>query len=205
MSFRKIFNVLVLKVAFVFVLLPGLLYLIINFQTLINKVNYDAKVGSALESVNQVTEKASGSEEIATDHINIPKINVQAPVVYNTGLENEEIIAKLQEGVVFYSSSSLPNEEGLAIYFGHSSNYWWRRGEYDAVFSSLSKLDFNDEIRIYYAGQEYYYQVAEKKIINKKDWEQLTDSPVQNGLALVTCWPIGTTWQRYVVWANRAD
>ena len=117
----------------------------------------------------------------------------------------KEILAKLQTGVVFYAGSDLPNEEGLAVYFGHSANYWWRQGSDDQVFREISRLNNQDKIYSYYAGQEYVYQVAKKAVINKKDWEQLDNPPVEKGIALITCWPLGTTWKRYVVWAYQTN
>jgi len=141
--------------------------------------------------------------EPQSDHIRIPKIDVNAPVIYNSGITEAEIVDNLNAGVVFYNNSSLPDEAGLAVYFGHSSNYWWRSGQYDTVFSLTPELTTGDQIDIYYGGQGYIYQVTDKKVINQQDWSQLQHPQIKNGLALVTCWPLGTTWRRYVIWAEK--
>lgn len=137
------------------------------------------------------------------DSIKIPKINVDAPVFYNSGITEDEIVGNLNTGVVFYNNSSLPSEEGLGIYFGHSSNYWWRPGQYDTIFSLIPELELGDKIFINFQNQRYAHSVTNKQIISVRDWTELNNPQIKNGLALVTCWPLGTTWRRYVVWAEK--
>lgn len=172
-----------------------------NYRSLTKWLSYN--LAGEVKNTTEINHKDNSQpEEHQSDRIQIPKIGVNAPVIYNSGITEQEIVDNLNTGVVFYNNSSLPDKDGLAIYFGHSSNYWWRPGQYDTVFSLIPELASGDQIDVYYDGRKYVHQVTNKKIINQQAWSQLQHSQIKNGLALVTCWPLGTTWRRYVVWAE---
>ena len=182
------------------ILVGVLTFFLLNHNAITKWLSYN--LTGEIKSTTEVDHKDNSQPEEQLDHIQIPQIDVNAPVIYNSGVSEQEIIDNLNQGVVFYNNSDLPGTGGLSIYFGHSSNYPWRRGEYDTIFSLLPQINQSDQIKIYYSGQEYIYYVTDKDIISKKNWSALSRRQSKSSLALVTCWPLGTTWQRYVVWAE---
>jgi len=137
----------------------------------------------------------------------IPKINVDAPVVYDVpSLEEKVIQSKLKDGVVHYpipGASSVPGQTGNTVVLGHSSNDVFDDGAYKFVFVQLDKLDKGDTFYLNYGGTRYTYSVTEKKVINPNEVGQLV---IDNGkplATLVTCTPPGTALKRLVVIAEQ--
>jgi sortase A len=137
----------------------------------------------------------------------IPKINVDAPVVYDVpSLEEKVIQSKLKDGVVHYpipGANSVPGQTGNTVVLGHSSNDVFDDGAYKFVFVQLDKLDKGDTFYLNYGGTRYTYSVTEKKVINPNEVGQLV---IDNGkplATLVTCTPPGTALKRLVVIAEQ--
>ena len=133
----------------------------------------------------------------------IPKINVDAPVVYDvTSLEENLIQSKLKEGVVHYpipGANSMPGQSGNTVVLGHSSNDVFDDGAYKFVFVQLDKLEKGDTYYLNYQGTRYTYRVTEKKVIDPTQVSELIiDSPTPLS-TLVTCTPPGTALKRLVV------
>lgn len=138
------------------------------------------------------------------DVIIIPKLNVNAPIVFEPSIAEEAIQTALRNGVVHYAGTALPGEPSNAVIVGHSSNDWWEAGNYKFVFALLDKLEAGDQIQINYQKKRYIYQVAAKKIVLPSEISVLqpTSEPV---LTLITCTPPGTSWKRLVVSANQIE
>ena len=137
----------------------------------------------------------------------IPKINVDAPVVYDVPSLDEHIIQnKLRDGVVHYpipGASSVPGQQGNTVVLGHSSNDVFDDGKYKFVFVQLDKLNVGDAFYLHYQGTRYTYSVKEKKVIMPNEVSQLViDSPTPLA-TLVTCTPPGTALKRLVVIAEQ--
>jgi sortase A len=137
----------------------------------------------------------------------IPKINVDAPVVYDVpSLEENVIQSKLKSGVVHYpipGANSVPGQTGNTVVLGHSSNDVFDDGAYKFVFVQLDKLNKGDTFYLNYNGTRYTYSVTEKKVINPNEVSQLV---IDNGkplATLVTCTPPGTALKRLVVIAEQ--
>ncbi|CAN5392908.1 hypothetical protein BH10PAT3_BH10PAT3_2300 [soil metagenome] len=131
----------------------------------------------------------------------IPKINVQAPVVYDVPtIEEADVQAGLERGIVHYATTSNPGEQGNAVFFGHSSSNILNRGKYKFAFVLLSWLETNDTFYVQKDGVRYVYKVFEKKIIRPNDVSVL--EPVSGKIAtatLITCDPPGTNVNRLIV------
>lgn len=136
--------------------------------------------------------------------ISIPKINVIAPVVYEPSLKNDDILTALESGVIHYSSTVLPGQTGNAVMFGHSSEDWWKPGDYKFIFVLLDKLVAGDQISINYQSQKYTYEVTGSKIVEATDFSVLDPTPTPT-LTLITCSPVGTSLRRLVVTAKQVD
>jgi LPXTG-site transpeptidase (sortase) family protein len=134
----------------------------------------------------------------------IPKINVNAPVVFEPSIEEAKIQKALQNGVVHYGTSPLPGQGGNSVIVGHSSNDWWEPGNYKFVFVLLDKLAAGDTITVQHNSRRYIYTVTEVKVVEPTDVSVLapTAEPI---LTLITCTPPGTSWKRLIIRARQTS
>lgn len=139
--------------------------------------------------------------------ITIPKLAVQAPVVYDlTTLDESVVEAKLQNGVVHYpirGANAFPGEVGNTVILGHSANDVLAAGNYKFVFLRLEQLQKGDYFYLNYNSKRYTYVVTDKKVITPKQVSELaitTDKPMAT---LVTCVPVGTSTNRLLVFGEQ--
>ena len=131
----------------------------------------------------------------------IPKISVDAPIVFPTTTDNKAILEAIKNGVAHYPGTALPGRAGNVFITGHSSYYWWSGGQYNRVFTLLDKLVTNDLVYIHYDGNEYIYKVRDSIVVLPSQTEVLNPTATAT-LSLMTCVPVGTNLKRLVV---RAD
>ncbi|MFH0912546.1 MAG: class E sortase [Patescibacteria group bacterium] len=131
----------------------------------------------------------------------IPKINVDAPIVFPQSAANKSILDAIQNGVAHYPGTALPGRVGNVFVTGHSSYYWWSGGKYNRIFTLLDKLQPNDLVYVYYEGKEYIYKVRDSIIVLPSQTDVLNPTASAT-LSLMTCTPVGTNLKRLVV---RAD
>jgi LPXTG-site transpeptidase (sortase) family protein len=130
----------------------------------------------------------------------IPKIGANEKVIENTNPWNEaEYNQALELGVAHARGSATPDMSDHVFLFAHSSVDAWLSTRYNPVFYLVGKLDIGDEIRVYYKGNVYPYQVSEKKLVSAKQVDVLGRG--ENKLSLMTCWPPGTDLRRLIVTA----
>lgn len=131
----------------------------------------------------------------------IPSIGMEAPLVYIATTDEVTIQHGLENGVVHYPNTAMPGEVGNAYYFGHSSDYAFKSGQYKTVFATLPRVEVGDAVYITDpAGKQFVYKVKDKKIVGPKDTSVLEQpSGKQKILTLQTSWPLGTALKRYVV------
>lgn len=139
----------------------------------------------------------------------IPKINVDAPVVYDvTTLDEKVVESKLKDGVVHYpipGANALPGQVGNTVLLGHSSNDVFDDGKYKFVFVQLDRLEKGDKFYLNYNGTRYTYQVTDKKIIDPTAVSELVINNGKPLATLVTCTPPGTALQRLMVVGEQID
>lgn len=193
--------VLAISVALIFALLQynGLI---------IGQVKAYVSPGS-INPANLIIDPTTDTKVSTDPKVIIPKINVDAPVVYDVPSLDEKVVQeKLKSGVVHYpipGASSVPGQKGNTVILGHSSNDVFDDGGYKFVFVQLDKLNPGDTFYLNYQGTRYTYNVTEKKIINPTEVNQLvlnTDKPMAT---LVTCTPPGTALKRLVVIAEQVS
>lgn len=129
----------------------------------------------------------------------IPKIDVRAPVVWNSSSDESIMLANLSKGVAHYGFTSLPNEkQGNVFLTGHSSYYWWDRSPYKTVFALLDQLVPGDQIVVQFQSKIYLYQITGSKVVepNEVDVAQATPEP---RISLMTCVPVGTALRRLII------
>lgn len=138
----------------------------------------------------------------------IPKINVDVPVVYDIGADNDSQMAAMEKGVAHFAipgASSHPGEVGNTAIAGHSSNDLFDGGDYKFIFAQLDKLAVGDSIYAHYNGKRYTYVVTNKEVVKPNQINKLvnpTDKPI---LTLITCTPLGTAINRLLVTAEQVS
>jgi sortase A len=182
-----------------FLVLLILFYFGLNYKYYFLSAKYTINVSVKKQPLVNLPSIPDTDEVNLPDSIIIPKINVDAPIIWQ--VEDKDILSKLDEGVVHFKGTALPNEIGNTVLTGHSSSYPWKKTKYGQVFSLLGKLEPNDEIIIVYNKKRYAYKVDKKEIVSPQDVQVLTTQ--YSKLTLITCWPIGTTLKRLVVYANQ--
>lgn len=134
----------------------------------------------------------------------IPKIGANSKIIPNIDPADENIyLPALQKGVAHAKGTAFPGEGGHIFLFAHSTDYFWNVTNYNAVFYLLYKLEFNDEIDLFYKNQRIVYRVLEKKVVDPSEVEYLTSKTNGEFLTLQTCWPLGTTLKRLMIFAER--
>lgn len=130
----------------------------------------------------------------------IPKINVEAPVVYDEPSIEEKAVQKaLEKGVVHYSTTPNPGEKGNAVIFGHSSGNIINSGKYKFAFILLKSLDKGDTFIADKDGKRYVYRVYEKYVTVPTDVSILGARDKPSTMTLVTCDPPGMSTNRLII------
>lgn len=188
-------------------LIVALLFLTLQYnRILIAQVKSYVSPG-AIDPQNIVLDPSSGTKVGPEPKLIIPKINVDAPVVYGLGTLAESTVQKnLKKGVVHYElpgADSVPGQKGNTVILGHSSNDVFDDGDYKFVFVQLEKMQVGDVFYMNYNSTRYTYRITNTKVITPNQVSTLiysTDKPV---VSLVTCVPVGTALRRLVVSAEQ--
>lgn len=134
-------------------------------------------------------------------NLTIPKLNAQAVISLNTDPFNEsEYKEVLKKSVAHAKGSALPGEKGSVFLFAHSSGNPIEITNYNTIFLRIGELDNGDEIILSKDGKIYKYKFREKKIVWPTETKYLSEKKDQ--LILQTCWPIGTSLKRLLVFAD---
>lgn len=135
--------------------------------------------------------------------VEIPKIELAAPLVFVESAVIKEIEKGLDLGVVHFPDSVLPGEIGQTIILGHSAPPSWPNIKYYWVFVRISELAEGDEIFVFFNNREYRYTVARKFFLERG--EEIPQEPLTNNtnvLLLISCWPPETGTRRIAVEAE---
>lgn len=142
----------------------------------------------------------------ADPKIIIPKINIEAPVVYDEpSIEEKAIQSALERGVVHYSITPNPGEFGNSVIVGHSSSNILNSGKYKFAFLLLKSLENGDTFIVHYNKTRYVYKVYDKFVTHPKDISVL--NPPEEGrkaiMTLITCDPPGLSTNRLIIQAEQ--
>jgi sortase A len=120
--------------------------------------------------------------------IQIPALNIDAPVVQGDGWE------QLKKGVGQYIGSADPGQDGNVVFSAHNDVY----GE---LFRYLDRLVPGDQVIIYTQQRQYVYIVDRTVLVEPTAVEVMasTGSPT---VTLVSCYPYLVDKQRIVVFAR---
>ncbi len=188
-------------------LVVGLLFLFVQYNRLfVANVKAYVSPGSSI-SQNIIVDPTTSTKVGPEPRVVVPKINVDAPVVYGVGsLQEDPIQDALRSGVVHYpipGANSVPGQVGNTVLLGHSSNDVFDNGQYKFVFLLLERLNEGDTFYIHYNGTRYTYSVTKKEVIDPTEVGKLVINTGKPMATLVTCVPPGTALKRLVVYADQ--
>ncbi|MCL2037643.1 class E sortase, partial [Candidatus Saccharibacteria bacterium] len=137
----------------------------------------------------------------------IPKINVDAPVIYGlTDLGEESSQRALENGPIHYpiaGASAFPGQNGNTVVLGHSSADWFEPGNFKFIFVQLNRLAAGDLFYLDFEGVRYTYRVTRSEVIAPNQINALAIGEDRPFATLITCDPPGTALRRLVVYADQ--
>ncbi len=174
--------------------------------------NQSATIESANQSASNVNESTNTSQppretlsKGEPDRLSIPGRDINdIPIIYVDEKTEEVYQDALAKGVVHYPDTAIPGEYGNPYIFGHSSDYFWKPGDYKEVLKPLIDIPLDTPIYITnHRGDQFVYRVIETKIVGPNDVSVLDQQQYQKKLlTLQTSWPIGTALKRYIAIAE---
>jgi len=177
-------------------------FLLINWSNISWIFNYKA--------ISQIiSEKFLPKEKIAYEYsekqniLEIPKLEILAPIVFLQEKDSQLVYASLDFGVVHFPDSKLPGQIGQTIILGHSAPAGWPKIKYDWVFSRINELEQGDKIFIHYNNKKLTYTVNKKIFLERG--EEIPENGLtknKNMLILISCWPPGKDLKRIAVEAQ---
>lgn len=174
-------------------------------RTIFAAVNAYVSPG-AINPQNIIVDPSDTADVGAEAKLIIPKINVDVPVIYDIGYDNDSQMKAMENGVAHFGipgANSRPGQVGNTVLSGHSSNDLFDSGMYKFVFAQLDKLVVGDTIYANYEGTRYTYTVTKTEVVKPTEVSKLiypTDKPI---LTLITCTPLGTALNRLLVTAEQ--
>ena len=178
---------------FCLVLIGGIVYLAVNFDSLKDNISFNKEFNITLYN------KEVSKWQNEPNRVEIPALGIIGKLSYAKSKEDEEIL--LRDSLVQVVGTAPPGENGNVVITGHSSSIY--PGIYQNIFATLNKLENGDKVTIYKDSLPYNYEVSGKNVINAEDISVLGQN--ENKLTLITCWPIGTDMKRLVVTAKVVD
>lgn len=130
---------------------------------------------------------------------NIPLLDIKNRNISGQSELEDIFMKELENGVIRYPWSARPGEEWLSFIFGHSSNFPWLKWEYNDVFATLDRVMKWDEVIVYYNQKKYTFKINERAVIKPGDVGILKRNKNKSEIAIMTCWPIWTTLNRFVI------
>lgn len=146
--------------------------------------------------------------------LHIPAINVEsrvAMVPYTLWQQEnwpylEQVMqeAMLKTGAVAYPHSVLPGQVGAVYLTAHSSppNSAVPVTKNTTLFELLPELQIGDQLYVTEGNTLYEYQIESFSIISPEQIEAVEQTYQEPELVLITCYPIGSTKDRFVVRAK---
>ena len=190
--------------------LAGVAVLLVFMFLQYNRVIFGAVAAyttpGSIDPQNIIVDTASNISVSPDPRMIIPKINVDAPVVYGVPSDSASQLAAMRNGIAHFSipgANAVPGQAGNAVFAAHSSNDAFAAGDYKFVFAQNEKLTKGDVIYMNYEGKRYTYSVTSTEVVLPHEVSKVqiaTDKPM---LTLVSCVPLGTAQKRLLVFAEQ--
>ena len=151
-----------------------------------------------------------GSGAVSPDpKLIIPTIAVDVPIVWDADAASKASLdAAMMKGVAWFNirgASARPGQMGNMVLSGHSSNDWMDGGEHKFIFARLEQLKKDDTVYVNYNSTRYTYVITHTQVVKPTDVNALligTDKPY---ITLITCTPLGTDWERLLVFGEQVS
>lgn len=171
------------------------------------KAFYDYKFIKTETKVETIDKQKIEIQQSDEFFIQIPKILAFSKVIENVSpFDQAEYLKVLKQNLIAHSKNSDSPGSGIGkmtYVFAHSSIREIEDVRNNSVFYLLGELELNDDIFIKYHGQEYKYRVYDKKVVKPNQVEFLNYRDENKELLILqTCWPIGTDWNRLLIFAE---
>lgn len=151
-----------------------------------NEAEIPAHLLPLYQSLAQIPIPTPGPEQAI--QIQIPSINVDAPVVQGDGWE------QLKKGVGQQVGTANPGLAGNMVMSAHNDVF----GE---IFRNLDQLEKGDQIIVYTPQHAYTYFITNVQIVEPTDVEVMSATPDAT-VTLISCYPYLVDNQRIVVQAS---
>ena len=141
-------------------------------------------------------------------YLSIKSVGIEDIVIIPNVESTEEKVYDqyLKRGVAHFKGTPLPGDGGNSFIYGHSSveSFFARHQNLaETIFTRLEDIDIGDDIYIEKDGNQLYYIVRKKKIVEPDDFSILDTQGNKEVVTLMTCWPLGIGTKRLVVVAER--
>ena len=136
----------------------------------------------------------------------IPKINIDAPVVYGAASDTQSQNAAMRNGIAHFSipgANAVPGQVGNAVFAAHSSNDAFAAGDYKFIFAQNEKLVKGDIIYMNYQSKRYTYKVTSTEVVMPTEVSKVQIKTSKPMLTLISCVPLGTAEKRLLVFAEQ--
>lgn len=170
---------------------------------------------TSYQAAQQVSTNNSGSNLNPSTDINqsipgkleIPSHNISVPLVWTQDVKDFD--KDLKNGIVHYPGTALPGQMGTSYISGHSSGYLWDKSPYKQVFSNLGSIKDGTSFTITVTQKDgkqviYHYTIVGRGEYAANDQAQFANT-ADSIAALSTCWPVGTTARRLVLYGKLAQ
>ena len=133
-----------------------------------------------------------GIKDNCIGFIAIPCLGMELPIYLGANTQN------MKKGAVHLTNTSYPigGENTISVIAAH-------RGSSLAMFRNIHKIKIGDEVIITNFWEELRYRAVEIAIIVPSDIERIRIQPGRDLVTLISCEPLGKTYQRYVVYCER--
>ena len=198
-------------------IIVGLIVLILGVLYQYNQViaaHVVAYMSPGNSTVNTISD-VDASLTVATHEkptLMIPKINVEVPVTFGSKNDVASMNLAMSNGVAHFSvpgASAKPGQIGNSVISGHSGGDPWQNSNYKFIFSGLTRLTVGDMFYMDYEGTRYAYKMIGTTIVEPTDVNSLrkiaSDNAGKPVMTLLTCYPLGTSKQRYLVYGEQVS
>ena len=145
-------------------------------------------------------------------YLMIPKLNVEVPVIFGSANDVASMNIAMGNGVANFAvpgASAKPGEIGNFVISGHSAGNVYQNTNYKFIFSGLPRMVDGDLIYMDYEGKRYTYKMIGHTIVDPSDVNVLVrianENPDKPLITLLTCYPLGTSRQRYVIFGEQIN
>lgn len=136
--------------------------------------------------------------------LEILSLKINVPIMWTDDPKNFD--RDLKSGVAHYPGTALPGQIGTAYISGHSSNYVWAGGNYNQVFNHLDNLADSVSFKVTVVQKNGRDAILRYIVTGRKEYSPTDQAQFQNSgksvIALSTCWPVGSTARRLVVFGQ---